>query len=54
MKVEVVMSLKETLEKINSKTFSVEILGLGYVGFPLAVRLATNGIRVTGIDIFCK
>ena len=45
------MSLKETLEKINSKTFSVEILGLGYVGFPLAVRLATNGLTVTGIDI---
>ena len=45
------MSLKETLEKINLKQFSVEILGLGYVGFPLAVRLATNGINVTGIDI---
>ena len=45
------MSLKETLENINLKKFSVEILGLGYVGFPLAVRLATNGINVTGIDI---
>ena len=51
MKCKVTMSLKETLEKINLKKFSVEILGLGYVGFPLAVRLATNGIRVTGIDI---
>ena len=45
------MSLKETLENINLKKFSVEILGLGYVGFPLAVRLATNGINVIGIDI---
>ena len=45
------MSLKETLENINLKKFSIEILGLGYVGFPLAVRLATNGINVTGIDI---
>jgi len=45
------MSLKQTLENINLKKFSVEILGLGYVGFPLAVRLATNGIKVTGIDI---
>ena len=45
------MSLKETLEKINSNLFSIEIFGLGYVGFPLAVRLANNGINVIGIDI---
>ena len=51
MKCKVTMSLKETLENVNSKKFSVEILGLGYVGFPLALRLATNGIKVTGIDI---
>ena len=51
MKCKVAMSLKETLENINLKKISVEILGLGYVGFPLAVRLATNGINVIGIDI---
>jgi UDP-N-acetyl-D-glucosamine dehydrogenase len=51
MNYKIAMSLKETLENINLKKFSVEILGLGYVGFPLAVRLATNGINVIGIDI---
>jgi len=28
----------------------VEVFGLGYVGFPLAVRLANSGFRVFGID----
>ena len=45
------MSLKDTLEKIRSNLFSVEVIGLGYVGFPLAVRLASKKINVTGIDI---
>jgi len=43
--------LKKTLESISSKSFLVEIFGLGYVGFPLAVRLANGGIKVRGIDI---
>ncbi len=43
--------LKKTLESISSKSFIVEIFGLGYVGFPLAVRLANGGIKVRGIDI---
>jgi len=43
--------LKKTLESISSKSFLVEIFGLGYVGFPLAVRLASGGIKVRGIDI---
>jgi len=45
------MELKKTLDLVNSKSFSVEIFGLGYVGFPLAVRLAKNGISVHGVDI---
>ena len=45
------MPLKDTLEKIRSNLFSVEVIGLGYVGFPLAVRLASKKINVTGIDI---
>jgi len=43
--------LEETLESINKRKFVVEIFGLGYVGFPLAVRLASEGLKVNGIDI---
>jgi len=44
------MKLKDTLEKIKSKDCSIQIFGLGYVGFPLSVRLATSGFNVIGID----
>ncbi len=43
--------LKQTLEKVNSKNFEIEVIGLGYVGFPLAVRLAKSGFKVRGIDV---
>ncbi|MCV0430371.1 nucleotide sugar dehydrogenase [Nitrosopumilus sp.] len=45
------MNLKESFEKIKSNDFVVEIYGLGYVGFPLAVRLSKNGFKVIGIDV---
>lgn len=45
------MNLKDTLKKVNSNEFVVEIFGLGYVGFPLSVRLATGGLKVIGIDV---
>ena len=38
-------------EKIESHTAHVGIVGLGYVGLPLAVEFAKAGFRVTGIDI---
>ena len=44
------MSLKENLNSVMDKTNLIEIYGLGYVGFPLAVRLSSNGIKVLGID----
>ena len=44
------MSLKENLNSVINKTNFIEIYGLGYVGFPLAVRLSSNGIKVLGID----
>ncbi|HSQ40437.1 MAG TPA: nucleotide sugar dehydrogenase [Anaerolineales bacterium] len=45
------MSIKETLiKKLRDKTARIGILGLGYVGLPLAVVFAEAGFRVTGID----
>ena len=45
------MSTKETLiKKLKEKEARVAILGLGYVGLPLAVVFAEAGFYVTGID----
>ncbi len=38
-------------EKITRKTARVGVLGLGYVGLPLAVELAHAGFEVVGIDV---
>ena len=38
------------IEKLNDHSARVVILGLGYVGLPLAVVLAEAGYQVTGID----
>jgi len=38
-------------EKIITRTARVGIVGLGYVGLPLAMEFARAGFRVTGIDI---
>jgi len=42
---------EDLLKKIESKTAHVGIVGLGYVGLPLAVEFAGAGFTVTGIDI---
>jgi UDP-N-acetyl-D-glucosamine dehydrogenase len=39
------------LSKIRERTARVAIIGLGYVGLPLAVQFARAGFRVTGIDL---
>jgi UDP-N-acetyl-D-glucosamine dehydrogenase len=39
------------LEKIQSRTARTGVVGLGYVGLPLAVELARSGFRTTGIDL---
>src|SRR5579872_6682873 len=38
-------------EKIRTRTARVGIIGLGYVGLPLAVEFAKAGFTVTGIDV---
>src|SRR5580692_6408115 len=38
-------------EKIRSRTARVGVVGLGYVGLPLAVEYAEAGYHVTGIDL---
>ena len=48
-------SVIETLDsfsvKIDRRTARVGIIGLGYVGLPLALLFAEQGFRVTGFDI---
>src|ERR671910_363838 len=45
-------SVAETLrEKITSRRARAGVVGLGYVGLPLAVELAKAGFHTTGIDL---
>lgn len=38
-------------EKISSKTATIGVVGLGYVGLPLAVEFAKRGFRTIGYDL---
>ncbi|MEH7384300.1 nucleotide sugar dehydrogenase [Bacillus sp. JJ1521] len=42
---------KELLNKIENKTATIGVVGLGYVGLPLAVEKANAGYNVIGFDI---
>jgi UDP-N-acetyl-D-glucosamine dehydrogenase len=42
---------QELLSRIESKTATVGIIGLGYVGLPLARAFSTKGFAVLGFDI---
>ncbi len=37
--------------KINSKEANIGVIGLGYVGLPLAIEFAKAGFNVSGIDV---
>ncbi len=39
------------IEKIRSRDATVAVIGLGYVGLPLAVELARAGFKAVGIDV---
>lgn len=43
-------ALEATAAAAAARSCAVEVYGLGYVGFPLAVRLAAGGFDVTGVD----
>ena len=41
----------QILQKLHGKTARIGVVGLGYVGLPLAVEFAQAGFHVTGLDI---
>ena len=43
--------MKFLLEKIKKKKAIIGVIGLGYVGLPLALEFAKKGFRVKGIDL---
>ena len=42
------------LKKIKNKTAKVSVIGLGYVGLPLAMLIANKNYTVYGIDTDIK
>ena len=43
--------MRDFLQRIERRELAVGVVGLGYVGLPLAVELAKAGFQVTGIDV---
>ena len=41
----------ELKERIRSRRAKIGVIGLGYVGLPLAVEFALEGFDVTGFDV---
>src|SRR5438034_7971561 len=48
------MYSEQLLHKLHSHSAHIGIIGLGYVGLPLAVAFAEAGFTVTGLDISCE
>lgn len=44
-------SLEQFRKKIEDKSLKIGVIGLGYVGLPLAVELAGKGLTTLGIDL---
>src|ERR1700692_810045 len=42
---------EESIAKLQSRTAKIGVIGLGYVGLPIALLFAEEGFRVTGFDI---
>ena len=41
----------ELLDKIRSRKARTGVIGLGYVGLPLAIEFAHAGFKAIGIDV---
>lgn len=44
-------NLENFINKLNEKTATVAIVGLGYVGLPIVIRFSDIGFKVIGFDI---
>ena len=44
-------TLQNFLKQIEQRSITVGVLGLGYVGLPLAVAFAEAGFKVIGLDV---
>ena len=42
---------QELLNRLESRTARIGVIGLGYVGLPLSLLLSEAGFKVTGFDI---
>src|SRR5574342_321421 len=45
------MSKEQLLARIHNRDLTLAVVGLGYVGLPLAVEFAQAGLKVVGIDV---
>jgi len=45
------MSFNHLSRKIKKKQIGLAVVGLGYVGLPLAIEFARRGLKVTGIEL---
>ena len=45
------MSLIETKAKLQGRTATIGIVGMGYVGVPLALSYTAKDIKVVGFDV---
>ena len=43
--------MQSLISKLNNHEASIAVIGLGYVGLPLACSLTEAGFLVTGIDL---
>ncbi len=44
------MTVQNLIKKISAKKINVGIIGLGYVGLPLAILMAKKGVNIYGFD----